>query len=495
MKKRITALSVLLLLAVTAFGQTDDDALRYSQLTFGGTARNLATGGAFGALGGDVSTLSNNPAGIGIFQKGQFTFSPSFSSIKTNSLFLDNNEEDRKYNFNISNFGILWSKQLDEKKSDWRNISFGFVMNRQSNYHSKISYSGFNETSSLTDYFAEEATNTVPSQVADKFPFDAGLAGKTGLIWYYSGDSLNYHGATMGSGIQQQRNIVTRGRTNEYDISFGGNYKDKLYVGGTIGIPDLEYENETDHTEKDNDNTIPEFKSFTYSQSYSTSGTGVNAKFGLIYRVNDYVRIGGAVHSPTYYRLTDKYNSSVKSDLDSSGTYSAVSPSGKFNYNLTTPWRVMGSIALLFKKYGFISMDYEWLDYSEAFFSASRFASADDKNYLNGVNQSINMKYGPASNIRVGGEFAYDVFRFRLGYAMYGSPMQSGKAAKGFDFSSQSYTGGIGIMDGNYFLDLGFARTESKLFQQPYSLSNSVVPGAGITQWNSNIIVTTGIKF
>lgn len=495
MKNKLTALSVFLLLTVTAFAQTDEDAFRYAQITFGGTARNLATGGAFSALGGDVSTLSNNPAGIGIFQHGQFTFSPSFVSVKTNSLFLDNNEEDRKYNFNIGNLGIVWSKQLDAGKSDWRNFNFGFVMNRQSNYHSRVAYNGYNENNSLSDYFAEEANGTLPSQVADKFPFDAGLAGKTGLIWYYQGDSMNYHGVTLDKGIQQQRNTVTRGRLNEYDFSFGGNYKDKLYIGGTIGIPDLEYENETDHNEQDKNNLIPDFKSFTYSQSYNTSGSGVNAKFGLIFRPNDYVRIGAAVHSPTYFYLTDKYYSSVKSDLDSSGVYTANSPTGTFNYNLTTPWRVMGGIAVLFKKYGFISADYEWLDYSEAFFSTRRNASSDDKTYLVGVNQNINAKYGPASNIRVGGEFVYDVFRFRLGYALYGSPFQVNKAAKDYDFSSRSYTGGIGMMDGNYFLDLGFARTESKQFQQPYSLSNMEVPGAKISQWQSNFIATMGIKF
>ena len=57
------SLSFLIITSV-CFAQNEEDALRYSNLHFGGTARYIGVSGAFGALGADISVLSVNPAGM-----------------------------------------------------------------------------------------------------------------------------------------------------------------------------------------------------------------------------------------------------------------------------------------------------------------------------------------------------------------------------------------------------------------------------------------------
>src|ERR1035438_4467302 len=105
MRKLILVLTVGVLCTFLSKAQTDVDALRYSQMFPGGTARSMAMGDAFGALGGDFSCLSMNPAGIGLFRKNEFTFTPSILDMRTSSTYLGQTSDDSKYNFNLSNVG------------------------------------------------------------------------------------------------------------------------------------------------------------------------------------------------------------------------------------------------------------------------------------------------------------------------------------------------------------------------------------------------------
>lgn len=498
MKKILTAISVSLLFANFSFAQSDEDAMRYSQLIYGSSGRGVGAGSAFGALGGDYSALAINPAGVSIFQKSQFSFSPSFVSIKTNSLFDDNSGEEHKYNFNASGFGIVWVKQIDKENSKWRNMNFSFGGNRVGGFHNSIYYSGFNPSSSLAEKFVESAnagSGISTSDIEEAYPFDAGLAYSTGLLQFDSA-SNKYWALTEGGRVKQEQTYTTRGGMTEYAFTLGANYNDRLYLGGSVGFVDVNYRYSSGYTETDVNDSIDYFKSFSLDQNQRSSGTGVNVKFGLIARLNDYVRIGGSVHSPSFLFMNDRYNSSLKTVFDSLGTYSDESPDGNYNYNITTPWRMNGSLALTFQKLGFLSVDYEFLDYSEAFFSFNNDNSTDAKSYENSLNQTINNKYGPSYNIRVGGEAALNVVRFRLGYAMYGSPFKSGVAVAGYENKSTVYSGGIGIKDDDFFIDLGFARSKYDSFLQPYSLSSGVeVSGVKLNTFANQFTFTIGWKW
>jgi len=173
MKKiKLTAI-LLIVFSVSLIAQTKMDALRYSQITFGGTARYMGTGGAFGALGADFSTLSVNPAGIGLYKSSEFTFTPSIFVGKTESKFNNGLGEDIKYNFNFSNIGLVMNFETNKKGNSWKSIQFGFGINRLGNFNNRTIISGSNTQSSLMDDYLVKASGNEYDALD---PFDTELA-------------------------------------------------------------------------------------------------------------------------------------------------------------------------------------------------------------------------------------------------------------------------------------------------------------------------------
>jgi hypothetical protein len=479
-------LSLILIIPVRSYSQTDEDALRYSQINIAGTARYTSMGGAFGALGGDFSTLSWNPAGIAIYRTSEFTFSPSLYLEKTNSEFPGNSTNATKYNFNISNLGFVYTQKVgkDESAYGWKNWNFGFGINRINNFHTKSYYQGVNHDNSLLDYFAEHADGTVPENLN---AFYENLPYQTYLI---NPDSNNFYSTVIPSGGElQRRNSTTRGAITEMAISFGGKYSNKLYLGGSLGFDFLRYIEETTYEELDATNSIPgDFNNFSFNQNVTTHGVGINLKLGLIYRAADWVRLGAAFHTPTFYSMTDDFSNSMQSSFDNGDVYSQSSPAGTFDYNLTTPLRAIGSVAFIIGKTGLISADYEFVDYSSAEFDASGVGLSD-------VNNTIQNKYTAAGNLRIGTEWRYENFSFRGGYAMSGSPFNSTYKPSGADMSQNSYSLGLGIRDQDFFIDFGYILSKRTDFFQPYVLNFQGVPGVTNDIYTSNFTITLGAKF
>lgn len=114
----------LLLTAASAFAQTDADAFRYTGTSITGTARYTAMSGAFGALGGDFSVLSTNPAGIGIYRSSEVSFTPSIFSANTKSNFDGNTSSANKTNFNFGNAGLILTNKIRNEGEGWKSWSF-----------------------------------------------------------------------------------------------------------------------------------------------------------------------------------------------------------------------------------------------------------------------------------------------------------------------------------------------------------------------------------
>ena len=241
MKKYIIIFVLLCFAQMQMFAQNEIDALRYSNITFGGTARYIGIGGAFGAIGGDFSSLSTNPAGLGVFRTSEFSFSPSIYTSKSSSKYFEETKEDIKYNFNLGNIGFVSSYKLrkaHEEGPGWEFINFGFGINRYANFNNRILLEGDNLSSSLiTDYL-----NRANGRLIDELgAFDTELAYNAYLIDPI--DSLgNYSSAIpVNGGVRQSKSITTSGSINEMVISLGGNYNDQFYIGGTIGFPFIRY--------------------------------------------------------------------------------------------------------------------------------------------------------------------------------------------------------------------------------------------------------------
>lgn len=527
-----------ILIIVTAIGislqtnaQTDVDALRFSQLSVGGTARGMGIGGAFGALGADFTSLSINPGGLGLYRSSEVMFTPSIVSSLTGSDFISEKNTDRKYNFNFTNWGFVFNNLNYEKgvpvTKGWIGFSFAFGANRLANFHSRTYFSGFNTNNSLLDRYVQDVNKpgTLESDLSSTdnpaFPYDGSLAYWGYLLYPTYADTFNtvdptkWYGVIPNGNVQQSGTITSKGALDEYVLSFGANYNNKLYLGGTLGIPYIHYTEEKTYLEEDVNNTVSttstyydtsshswvtynvDFKLFTQEDYLQTTGMGINLKFGMIYKAADWMRLGGAIHTPTYFSLHDDFSTRITSEFSTPKPVvdeaNLSSPKGSFEYGLTTPWRLIGSAAFIFKKIGFLSVDYEFVDYGQAFFNFK--GNGEDKFAGNEVNKTILNKYGSASNIRIGGEVSYDKFRFRGGYGLYGTPFKSGVATGSADNSRHSFSFGLGLREDDYYIDFGFVRTTTKEFYLPYSLSSEATEGVQKSISQNNFLMTFGLKF
>jgi len=500
MKKLIVTI-IITFFSISIFAQNQNDALRYSLVNYGGTARFMGLSGAYGAIGADFSTLSQNPAGIGLYRKSEFTITPMLASSNINSSYLGQSNADFRNMLYLGNVGFVMAINTNSgNENQLKQVQFGFGVNRMATFGNRMEIGGYNnESSLLTPYMLE--INEEGLRPAELDPFGANLAYEVYLINYDSITGKSFIDMPYG-GVQQLKTITTKGSTSETVLSAGGNFGDKLFLGVTFAFPEIKYEEESVYTEEDINNLNDNFDSFKRSEYLKTTGSGFNFKFGFIYKPFDFMRIGGAFHTPTsYYKMTDKWNASMTALYDLGDSYSMDSPEGTYDYRLTTPMRAIGSIAFVIGHYGLISADYEFVDYSTARLRA------DDYNFSE-ENTSLNKNLIQAGNLRVGAEWKAGIYAFRGGLNIYGSPFKGEnnflinkyffrKVADGSFFELKNtlgartgYSFGFGVHDKGYFLDFSFNHNEMK---DNYYLYN--IASASENKYNNNSYsITLGFR-
>jgi hypothetical protein len=478
--------------AVTAWAQEQEDILKYSRLSTQGTARSMGFGSALGSVGGDFSTLSVNPAGIGMYRKGEMMFTPSVKINSASGTYLGATSSDDVSKFNVNNFGMVFTSAPKGKryeKSKWKSTSFGIGFNRLADYNRTYNYNGFNtgtSSSSVSELFAAAADPT-EIQYADNLAY---LGYESYLINPSASDTgMFFTVVPWQSGINQGRTVTERGRYNEWNISLGGNYMEKLLLGATVGIPSIRYERQSNITESTTAANTFNFQSLDFSENVRQRGTGVNLKLGFIYKANDNFRFGGAVHTPTWFNITDEYTPMVTATSQGFSNTVALDPATSVNnYTLTTPWRGILSATGMISKYGFITADYEYVGYNTARFSTN---TPNDEKYLNNYART---QYKGASNIRIGAEGRpADFILLRVGFGYYGSPYKKSTVnADRIDISA-----GIGFRFQQWFIDFGYVNSSYKDTEQPYQLpyATVIVPTATLKHTNNNAALTIGFKF
>lgn len=475
--KKIALIVLLAGLTMSALAQNQVEALRYSQLLYGGTARSMAMGNTFGSLGGDFSALSTNPAGIAFYRSSEITLSPGLFIGKVSTTYLGNNSDDIKYNVNVSNVGVVFAIIPKRPEAAWKGIQIGLGMNRLANYNRNIMISGNNPENSIVDDYLEAATGTAP---ADLDPFSTWLAFDTYLIDTL-GDLTQYISAVPRAGTRQTDYIEQRGSSSEIVLSLGGNYSDRLYIGGTFGFPSVTFTENTTYREVDEADTIAGFKEMTLNKNVETSGTGFNFKLGLIYRVTDWMRISAAFHTPTFYEFKDSYYNGVYSTFDNGQKWTSESPQGSFKYKLNTPVRLSGGLGFVIGEHALISAEYEWLDYSEARLRAKSYKFFNE-------NEVIEQIYRGTSTIRAGAEVKFAPVCIRGGFQMSTSPFRNDFN----DGSRMAFSGGVGLRDKKYFIDLAYIYQTS---DEDLYLYNAQQEASATTYVNHNIVLTLGFRF
>ena len=480
-------------MTASSFAQTDLDALRYSRLQTIGSGRTMAVGGAFGALGGDFTVLSTNPAGIATYRHSEISLSGSLALNQTVSDFAGESNSLLEPYPNLSNVGIILSSVNSTRGSKWKTTNFALGTNRLANFNQRFNFSGTTE-GTITDRYLELADGIE----ADNLGLESRMAYDAYLIDNVSGSTTEYFAdADSNSMVFKNQNFESNGYLNEFVIAYGANYMHRLYIGATLGIPFLKYSEQRIYNEEDQDNSIDYFNSMSYTEHLLTDGLGVNLKIGAILRVSQSIRLGAAIHTPTAMSLTDRYSSSMTSSItfnsvDGPAGFAEASGASVYEYSLNTPWRLVASGAYIFGKKGFISGEVEYLDYGYANFNFNT-EDQNDLDYLNELNSSVTNKYGQAINLKVGAEMVFDKFRLRGGYALYGSPFNDGVAF--YDSVIGNISVGAGYHSKGFFADLAFVQSSRTEEYVPYSLQNGTAPSAINDMTFAQLVLTLGFKF
>jgi len=455
----------MLLIGGNVFSQTEADVVRYSVTTNTGSARASAMGGAFGALGGDLSMVGVNPAGIGVFRKSEISITPYLNIANTES----NTSSIRKSSFQLGTLGGVMA--LYNKNFDWRGCNFGINYTNLNNFNRKTSQFVYDSPTNYPTLWANTATLAV-LQGTD-IPAVSEMAYNVRLIEWIEDEGKYDANLIAGELVNQHKYIVEDGYQGEYDFSFGTNFKDRLYLGITVGIQSIRYKYRSYYTGTAPLNSYYEVDSYDYNQYLKTNGIGTNFKVGMIYRPIPELRIGAAIHTPTYFSITDDYEETMQArfftaDADGNSIYDSYLIPARYDYDMQTPWKAILSLATVLNQKAIISIDYEFNNYRSAEFNNGE--NGYDYNAPGDVNENIRTYLKNTNNIRIGAEYRMNsTFSIRGGYAYWDSPYRHTHSGK-----IQAFSGGFGINLGTFYCDAAYIYKHSKdtsyfyIYEDPY---------------------------
>lgn len=469
---RIFIICLSILFSITEVtGQNYTDLLKYSQQRPGGTARVVGVGGSFGAMGGDYGGVSINPAALGNYWLSEFTFSPSATFTNAETILLDGpatNERDAK--INLANAAIVFASS--PMSSNWKTSSLTFGYNRLANFNEQFTFEG-KTVGSILGRYLEQANGLSPNELDD---FEIGLAYEAGAI-YEPDDQNNYlvDFNPYTTEVNKEQTIDRKGGVNEFVIGWGGNYKRKLNIGATLGVPFINFEESKLYQERDRDNEIETFDALTFSEYVKTTGIGIKMSVGATYIVNNSLRIGAAYHTRSYMALKDSFNTisyyaytfdGVEEAFDSS------SPQGVFDYGVRTPSKTVASLGYLFRKNkvaGFLNLDVEYIDHSRGSFNLTRSNQSNqaDADYEEEINNLVELELSNSINIRLGSELAMGKWRVRGGAAFNQSPFEEDNGSFETNISA-----GVGFRSDNFYIDLAGRAINNTENYIPYLMDN-----------------------
>ncbi|SFT37796.1 hypothetical protein SAMN05216474_0209 [Lishizhenia tianjinensis] len=498
-KYYIIALGILI--SQVTFGQNEDDALRYSMADYQGSARYESMAGSFGALGADFSSIQSNPAGLARFSTSQFSFSLRNNLINTTSNFSNQQSKDFGNAFKVGTMGLVLTTDQSRGRSGitFSQITLGYT--RVNNYHSNINISGRTEASLLHE-FADLGTGIAPDNDNIYFerPFTTGLAYEVYLLnydpstqeYYSTLDNPNISSAL----VNQSRNIEKRGGMGDYNFGFSLNYLNRFYFGASANYRTVNYKEEYVHNETAVAKDEVDFEYFNYRYNLETKGGGLNLKFGFLYLHSEALRMGLAVETPSFLRLTDNWTARMDANIWNGTQYVSTFtdpsyiPTGEYEYKIWTPTKTKASIAYVFNMKGSINVDVEHVAYNTARLKSMAFNELSYDFALE--NQEVRNQYRNVLNLRIGGELSIGgTFFVRGGYAFLPSPYKKDIST---NFATQLITTGIGKKWRNSQFDIAY---KNKIFDQEYYMVNPAYGDVGTTiaTASNSVIVSYTLTF
>ena len=340
-----------------SMGYNDLGALFTSDDNYG-TARFRGMSGAFGALGGDLSAITINPAGAAIFLNSEVSASMSFRNEAINSNYYGTNTKVTRDFTNFSQIGGVFV--FNTGQSNWSKTSIAFNYNTQKDFQSR---------------WAANGNSNYPTFIYDD---------EDNLYLYTDGQYFDNY---------------TDGRNDKYTFSFASQYSDKLYIGASFTTNDIRFYQSV-YLEEDNHDGDGNRLLGQLSEDLSTWGTGYSFNLGIISRPNENIRLGLAYQSPTWYNLIEEF-------------YSEGNLNG-FDYSMRSPSKTTASFAYIFNQSGLISLDYAYKNYSGIELSPDYDFSEE--------NRIFDTDFRGTSEVRLGTEWRFKKLSARGGFHYQQSP-------------------------------------------------------------------------
>ena len=342
-----------LLTAGAAFGQSAVDAYTITPTQLRGTARFVGMGGAFTSLGGDLSSMNQNPAGLGMYRSSDIGLTFDISARNVQATTQSDVQKENQTKVIFDNIGYVGTFNL---KGALKSLSVGVSYSRVASFDRVMS--GYQNPSpgSLSNYVASftQGVNSSTLLSGDNYnPYFDSSEDWLSILSYNAAIISNTTSNEDYAGLHQSGTVgdalfSTRewGGLDEYSINVAGNVNDIVYWGAGLNITDLSYNSSNYYSEslenayiynKNTDAMTTGNAGFDLQNVRSISGTGVNLKFGAIVRVADFLRIGAAVHTPTWMSLRHQGYGDMQGRYTPNGantpqTYDDSTPNYDYDY-------------------------------------------------------------------------------------------------------------------------------------------------------------------
>lgn len=474
----------------TAGGQTASEALRLSTSRPEATARAMAMGSAFSAVGADYTAVAVNPAGVAFFRKGDATIGLKVQHTATKAtlqspLGSSNAPYDKDRNkLAIEALGVVGV--TEPRNFDWSTLNFSLQVHRSADFSQGVHYVG-KGTGSITDRFLELSLDPQGQGLEgihpdDLDPFEAGLAFEAGALYdlgsdpdkyLYHTDLLDHPGYQLE---REQRLKLSRG-LHEISLNVGGLYREWLAVGAGIQIPLGSFSSRSEYYEREEvAGSLAPFRKLRFDSELTTRVAGIGMKAGVIVRPLPFLRLGASLQSPYALELRDQYSTAHEYTFVLRGadtTISVQSPEGEFKYNLFTPWKAVLSGALVLP-YGLITVDADWYDPRNASYRLTTHSDdPGDSDRQRQINADIDKQYQAVWQYRLGAELALGHLRLRGGHQWLEQPYRN---ASGWD---RVLSFGLGYRANRFYLDFACAISQYEQSLAPYLTGESDFNGDG----------------
>jgi len=507
-------ISIFGMLFSVSYSQDINDALRYSQTNINGTARFRAMGGAFTALGGDLSAISINPASSVVFNNNQMGFTLSNYNIKNKSEYFNENSSKNESDVDINQAGAVWIFEDYNPENKWGKFAFSMNYDNMSPFVNNSITRGINPNNSIANYFLNQA-NDIPLDLlqtknnetsADLYMYlgeNYGNRHQTAFLGYdtyilEAVDPANLNNTQYFSNVpngnyNQVIHNTQEGYNGKFSFNLATEYDEKLYLGLNLNAHSVDYQSTNTFLESNSNtkNTTGEtIREIRYQTELRTRGSGFSFQLGAIARITDEFRVGLTYQSPTWYRLEDELMQRVSTRRENNtntGTFNASFNEGIVNiypkYKLQSPAKYSIGAAYIFEDIGLVSVDYSLKNYSTTKFKP------ESEDFFRFQNDLISNVLDTTSEVRVGVERKIKQWSLRAGYNYEQSPFKNGNTIGDL----QQYSVGFGYNFGSTKLDLAYSRSDREYNQS--LLNTGLTDTSKIKITNNNVFLTLLFEF